>query len=810
MNFLPGRILGLLFALCFISSLMAQDKSSYRLTPMKYIKPHEKVEDEKNGGESDIWVWEVFSDQDKNVTYSTPGGTKVKKTLDFLDFFFVAEQQGEYIHIYKDDVGWAEDKKKQGPKAEDYGWIQQDQLLLWRVCLHNEQDVSRKAMLLNTTSSIKGKLQPGESKKVSFFKDPGLKNKTDYECPIFSVFYIYKISYFPNSDKPKAFLLGTTHRFQSVTERGNVKGWVDARRVSVWDHRVAALPNTNPDALAERKNDKVKATILRTNDAAIKYRDRQPLAQIDPIWDYDSLKPQDKYSGYFTRFPILSNQQELLKASQVFKIGAIGEVTSVGGEKLSQFEWANTLEKINEGNAMNRNINLIFVLDGTSSMQPYFASVSDGIIESMKMLSADRRNSFNFSVLIYRDKEDKEMVTEYHSLSSDYKVIADWLKGKKASSNPSDHDLCEALNYGLKAALRKTSPPETETNIVILVGDAADNGKAIDDAPVTTKDVIDLLFKYKCNFAAFQVNNPGTDCYSKFWVQTKNILNTLGGNLYRYSKQTAEAMGATKPAPYLPDHYDQNFKLVLQNSPMKVGFLMFSKIGGTIPQATMQKEIVQAINGINDSTNTMLSQAQRLTEEGGLKNISGALLTYLTTLDIPVENLKLLADEHAQVYYEGWTSNTVKSMSQSPWQFDLLFSNDELSDLVSKINKLSIEGSPTNSELRTYFHDAWIQLLKDHFGGNISNKEMEDMQLSELETLVFGAVGSTPLLNLHVRDIQDPALMKDADLISWTDKIDKKRIKLSKISSMIPGHENYSFITIHEERFFWIPQSLLP
>lgn len=801
-----------LLLLLFCSGFAQTGEKSYKMLPNKYNKPHLEAKVELPGDNLTA-IWEVFSDRNKNQTYTTPGGTKVMKTLKYLDWFFVGEVDGEYIHIYKDN-NLAEQEMKPSLASKDYGWIHQDNLLLWRSCLYNEQDVSKKAVLMNTIKfATKAKLEPGESKFVRFYDDPDMKEKNEYVCNVYQVFYIYKINYFPNSTKPRSYLLGTTARFMNYVEKDAVKGWVDAKRVTVWDHRVASIPNTASEAISERNSRKSKAIVFSTIEAARKYRDNQQPPPESVVWDYDSCKSISQYGSYFSRFPILSNQDEINKTNQIFKIGSIGEVNTISGRKLTEFQWADTKELLNKGSDINRNINMIFVIDGTKSMSPYFASVSEGIIESMKDLVSDKRNDFRFSVMIYRDKEDKDNVAEFKGLSSDYGVIASWLRDRKAFSNDDDHDFTEAVNYGVSSALRKTSPDKKQTNVVILVGDAGDNGKAIDDNPVTNTDVINLLHDYNCSFIAFQVHCPkaGWEYYNKFVKDTKNILVTLGRLVYNDFQDAANATNSVKPPPTLPVNYDQDKKWMLLNSPLKAGFVMqqtFVGQDGVMSAPVLTKEIVKAIHGINDSTNATLANVQNLQDGGGTENLTGPVLNLLTIWDIPVENLKILAEEHAQVYSEGYTTNTIKNAQLPLWQFDLLFSNEELSELILRIKSLSIEQGLSPDQLREAFKNAWMQVLKSHMG-SVSNKEIEEMSLAEAEATVFGAVGKTELLQHKIRDIGDASIISDRDLTKWVNRVGSKEKILNKIRDNIPGYQHYSFIN-HEQRFYWIQQTDLP
>src|SRR6056297_1733318 len=96
--------------------------------------------------------WEVYSDRDNNQTYLTMGFEKTFKKIQYLDNFFVYEEEGNFIHIIKDDNF---NKTIFSESAEDYGWIEKSKMLLWSHDLVTMKGkINRKAMILNTIEHL--------------------------------------------------------------------------------------------------------------------------------------------------------------------------------------------------------------------------------------------------------------------------------------------------------------------------------------------------------------------------------------------------------------------------------------------------------------------------------------------------------------------------------------------------------------------------------------------------------------------------------------------------------------------------------
>ena len=48
--------------------------------------------------------WKVYSDRNENKSYTSPEGTVVNSNIGFMQRFYVAEREGDYLHIYKDPL----------------------------------------------------------------------------------------------------------------------------------------------------------------------------------------------------------------------------------------------------------------------------------------------------------------------------------------------------------------------------------------------------------------------------------------------------------------------------------------------------------------------------------------------------------------------------------------------------------------------------------------------------------------------------------------------------------------------------------
>ena len=777
--------------------------------PIKWDKPRWFKTTDTTSNTNKCWI--VFSDRDNNPTYDNPRSKVVKKTINYLDQFYVAGREGSYLHIFK-DAGGAEILKQLSPGKEDFGWIKIDQLLPNQKCYLNDEEVSMKAILLNTASSAKGSAKEIKEKdfhKVYFYKDPQLTEKSNYECDIYEIFYIY--SRYPSFPPYKSLLLGKNPKFAAF-EKENIVGWVDYNRLTIWTHRVAVIPNALPDACKDRKEKSTYATLFGTPEAAKKYGQGQPYDEMDAIWSADSCWSQEKFSPYIPRNPVVWNNKEIQDHGGVMKIGIIGDVTSQTTKNIiNKTKMAGVQKDYNEKRLLSRHINILFVVDGTKSMSPYFAGVSEAITKSMEILQGNTSNSFSFAAAVYRDMGDgDDLLFASTPLTTSYGEVSSWLQKQKAVS-PQDLDIPEAVNYGITEALRRTSlPSKDETNFVILVGDACNHpDRPNDKTNVGQLKVIDMLYEYNCFFSAFQVyTSPAAD-YSNFLKQNKEILNGISNKFYARDSKKMQGSGMVLQPPPGPWSYDIDRKWSLKNAPFP-GCVMQGNINQSVPPTVLTEQVVKTIKSLNDSTNEGVKAMQEFVETGDFegKQITNGQLTFLARMDISLENLKILADKHVQLYYEGYSYPTNKKLKDQVWQNEILCSTDDMYSIVNVIQKLD-DKSTNESELRDGFIEAWKVTLRRMIGDK-KMSEIEDISLEDAERMVFGGVGTTKLLDYKLKDFRDPTKVSHTDLRIFLGEIGKKYRLLNSIYQGVgKDAEKYIWIS-NESKFYWIPQRLLP
>jgi hypothetical protein len=202
---------------------------------------------------------------------------------------------------------------------------------------------------------------------------------------------------------------------------------------------------------------------------------------------------------------------------------------------------------------------------------------------------------------------------------------------------------------------------------------------------------------------------------------------------------------------------------------------------------------------------------QTTIETGGLdsQTPTNMQLAYLSRMEgIPIANLRVLAEKHVQLFYEGYTSMDSKLLTNPIWQYEVLCTNSDLAEIIAILEKID-DQSTNETELRENFVNAWKGILKSNIGELKVNTE--NMSIREMEVLLFGSVGTTPLLDYKLGDFQDPSKISLKQLREFKNSVSKNKALLKIIwdgvnESLRKKHEWIS----NEQKLYWIPQYLLP
>ncbi|MEM7657433.1 MAG: type VI secretion system protein TssR domain-containing protein [Bacteroidota bacterium] len=813
------RFTSLLFLIIGFPSLtLAQLPSGAKAmdTPSKYVVPEDGIDFQPTTSFYQGFAWQVYSDRAGNRTSAQPGGNADKVQLSFLEPLYVYQEQGEYVRVVRDpEFGLGATLMSFTSKAVDCGWIHKRQLLLWNHCLvtPDKSKINKKAMILNTLETLdtkKNKFEDMAAEEVQFLQGPSSKAQKSRSAGLFNVYFIYKVL---STGKETYALLGRDVRAQAGERIGNsINGWVSMSRVVPWDHRVALEPNWDENAATERTSRKKPVQFFATLGSAGAYQQGAAPSAREVLWNDDP--GNERNLGEWRRFPVLENQNGIVK------VGLMGDINSEHG-KIAPELLATIQDKHGEAKKAKRNIDIVFVMDATSSMGEFFPPIANAIKNSIKTLSVKdiAPNKIRFGAVVYRDQAEGTRKTETVRLTENGEEVANFLS-KVDARDYKDSDKPEAMFYGLKTAIRGIGMSPEHTNLVILVGDAGNHARS-DETQVSVEEVTNLLKSYRCDFMVFQAQNVGNhSTYEDFVSQNKLVMKTMARSIF---DETPRNGGGVKVSfPRMVTVGNQTMKI---DNGATAATLVYAEPGTKQAPTNLQREVEQIVQVSIRHTDQFLQSVENVVVQGNavsdvtmaldqtpesqsqyVSAFAPAIMLYLSqTLGLSQEQLKQIAGKNYQLFMPAYAPLQVSGMNKPLFQYVLFLTRKELSTLNRDLSKL-VDAS-NNSEARRAMKDAWISLLEAHIGG-VDRSEMEEMSMEEVGDKVFGIPATSSLLaNRKLKDLEDRSVVSDAEFRTYVNDIRDKLRDLERIFNA--NNYKYSFMS-NDQAYYWIEQALLP
>lgn len=757
------KYFGLMLFLVFqMVGLATQAQQNVMKIPGKYIMPMDKSSQMMAGSklkEGDLWM--VYSDRPANSLYNDKACKSASdKRMKFMQPMYVIEETENAVRVV--DVVDANTRGVLSPGAASRAlWVSKDMMLLWSTCLKT-RDVSmpefqggifnKKAMVLNVLADNQG------IKRIPQYHSHPRCSSADSinSALVYQINYVFK-------ETETAYLLAEVPQILNLeADLSKVKGWVQKSQTTVWNHRLAYEINWDAVAVSERKSKGQRAKIFANSNAT-----GSTIFQESP--SYYSRRA----IGEVDRFPVLDVR------NGISKVGVIGELRSEKGQTLSSDDFAKIKHIIDSMATSLRNVNVIFVIDATSSMIPYSKAIQDAVKNSMRNMIKSP-NNFKFGALIYRDAT--EGTQNVHNFTSDLssntqRIVTLLSRYMTPTYNKCNPDEPEAVFYAIKKAVERFDPPEGESNFVILIGDAGNHnrttykdctGKEQKDFTATSEDeVVNLLAKKNINLISYQVNHQVAQdvkpVYDAFRTQTKSIME----------KVASKRIPANEQIPG---------KLLIQATRDRAeinpatGLPMFLKIapdGGTIHPTVLTKDLENGMSFIDDKVNQQLNGISQYLN-GKIRGQNVRQLSYfidrLKKEGVTQAQLDIVFQKNGQMYNTGYVRRQEAGMKNPIYQDVLLMSHDDLYAIKRSLERLipTDELSLSANDSRSYIVYGWQEILVDILGYFPEMSEAIDtLSLYSLSAILTGWGGKEKYKKIRLVDVSRPDRFPDVMLYEY-------------------------------------------
>ncbi|MBT3383199.1 MAG: hypothetical protein HN778_14220 [Prolixibacteraceae bacterium] len=745
--------------------------------------------------EGDQWI--VLSDRPENALYSNRSCTANNGLeLGFKDIAYVVEQTNTSLRVVLPESVMGSNLKTNW--LENSGWIKRANVALSREALKiNNIPIIGCSDNVNYRKALVVTQMDNMSETPVFYDSPTGGN-TGAEIGLAQIYYVLK-------DEASRLLLSEVHILNNpVADRNYVQGWVDKSLTLPWNHPVALEPNTIKSAF-QQFGSGYKARVFKDRNAA--------LSKNNYIIHKDNVNTDVLYEAEYDLSPntYLEEHMVILEAlsNNLYKVGVVGgitidQLTSDCASTVCQDGEieipANILTEIKRGLEEKcyscHNVNIIFVIDATSSILSYSQAIQEAIRNSMNALQSSILDyNVNFGVLLYRDAAEgtnnnalatsevnglNNIVQANRRLTQNVNEINNFVGQNMVEQyNRFDTDHEESVYFGISKAIEHFDPPQSHSNFIVLIGDAGNHNREIirgginngeeDFTVIEHLDLINDLNERKINLVSIQANHRQDqyqESYDSFRVQTEKLMHDLVGKVYENI-----------------DNQDELFENVqIANDIMGIktkrqtGFSHYQFLpapGQSISTGNLQLCIESTANDI--SSNFVCSD--------GVNYVYDVLCNYISTLcGCNCNNLNF-KDQVAIRNTAHWITMSLCALNEDEienapdqvvaigytkadiWQYDLYYSKDNLGSIKRSIERLipTDDNGLTANEYRSYLLNTWKDILIEK---GIPETTIDGLTLGESSCILTG-YGGDKFNEYLLREIVDPSIFSDEELYRY-------------------------------------------
>jgi hypothetical protein len=795
------RTLIIIVLLTVFLGLMAQTpaRPTVRVYPSKYNEVwNEKDLAPQTAENKNRDNWTVYAAVAGARTYKGPSGTSgAMSTLSFMDYFYVTDEVGDYVHIFKDDKI---DFNKLSAGATDCGWARKADLLIWRSALvTRELRVYRKALVVNTVETIAN--SDVQDLKVLRFRQAPVEDAafTDYQSRMFEYYYVFKTSV--DSNGKTWYLIGATNFITSYRTRTKILGWADKSRLIDWDSRLAVEANWDPGSIHERREVKQRPVVFFTDRAsAVDYgRTGKEASDSLRIWDRDTAR--ERSVGDLPRFPVLAPFEKVDSFTMV-KAGIVGDVKHNMETVFTAEKYAAIKQQMTDKLREKKTVNVVFVIDATQSMRPYSRAVRNAIQKTIETLkSTNSTNKFNFAVTVYRDHTEPKP-TETLDFSSNPREIMHFLENVQESH---DTTVYEDVYDGVLEALYSSQPDKDATNFMVVIGDA---GNHLGEFANKEDEIAKLLKEDEFNLLVFQVhNNGGTkerEAYGEFVKQFHRIGQKFG-RLCRFSLEGMDN------GDFLPEVVNDGSNYRFKTGSSYHVFNLYGLPAGSVLTAEdLQKEMTKQLasydayaNEFVDYTTDKFYQRKQKMADKSWGTFAPGYYYLLRQAGVSDNDIRSLEKENYQMFVEGWG---VKSQDGNQYPYlrnVLLFSENELNYVILRIQ--DVYRYPDVEQLINYLHQQAEKLL-------VISDSNPDLTLNDLLSQILGLkIQSDLFSDKYIKN------WSDLDKLTQEDYLQLKKLlgdKMDDLQYLInaPESKKYTFTPDVNAggTYYWVEEERIP
>ena len=736
-----------------------------------------------NGFPKNPAPWVVYSDREKNTAFLKKEKNESPKEIKFLEPLLVLDHNKAKglvrVAEYNPDALL---KKIPSKSVKSYGWISEDNLLLWSNALSERTSgfTMKAAVVPSNIDVIRNTGAYLKNDSALVYTSPALSETAKIKIPVGQLVYVYK-----KSADERGYLIGQKPKITLDSIDQNMYGWVSANMISTWGERSALKLDSNFD-----------------------YGDAPTLGIFNTLPEYTNDNPTIPLSEMVNRsvieniFPtsISLNKNSTKYFTNAFDYSQ-NYIFNVAGEKLP-------FNRYKEITNRSHKLNIVFTVDISAENRSY-ASIAKSLIQDiqLKVSELPYYRSVKYSVVLYKNNPCGSNVIA-SVLSSNASGIFNYMDEKTAEMN------CERaggqpVNEALTMAGELLNTVPDETNLIVLIGSTSDSGSAASSA-------VRLISASKSKIVSYQTESGASDIYNNFVLLSENMVTSTSKNIADLNKEKVadQSLIKNKNNFNLVEGDEGVYSLDYPAKSMTQGFVLYPKRR----EANDNSNLTQALDTLlAEVTHENVFTKKSLTsyfksEIGSNKTILDGRYSFKfpgapSPLPVPVSS-ELITYDYPMIA-SGYIPVDLRKSSEGVHK-GILISESEYENLRKMYTEIFKETQPDNKNFnQSRAISKFVKIVNKY------NPTIEEISTSQLyaKPMAFAVALSTGL------DNSDESIMSEFKLSDWknkklisTDVVQKYFKNYQQLSNRLLENKNNPKIKIDQNgtTFYWLNEYFMP
>ncbi|QDP84775.1 VWA domain-containing protein [Chryseobacterium sp. SNU WT5] len=736
-----------------------------------------------NGFPRNAAPWVVYSDREKNNVFLKKEKNESPKEIKFLEPLLVLDHNKSRklvkVAEYNPDALL---KKIPAKSVKSYGWISEDNLLLWSNALSERTSgfTMKAAVAPSNVDVLRNAGAYLKNDSAIVYSSPNFSEPIKKKIAVGQLVYVYK-----KSADEKGYLIGQKPKIDLDSIGDNIYGWVSSNMISSWGERSAIKLDSNFDYSTTPRTG-----IFNTVPQSTKDNPTIPLSEavnrsvIENIYPTSVALNKNSTRYFMNAFDYSQNY-----------------IFNVIGEKLP-------FNRYKQISRRAKKLNIVFALDVSADNRAY-TPIAKSIIQDiqLKISKLSYYRSVKYSVVLFKNNPCGTNVIA-SMLSSDASGIFNYIDEKTAEMK-CERGGGQPVNDALATAGDLLNTVPDETNLIVLIGSTAASNSA-------ASSTVRLLSSAKAKLISYQTESGASDVYNNFVLLSENIVTSTSQNISELNKEKVadQSFIRNKNNFNLVEGDEGVYSLDYPAKSMTQGFVIYPKRREANNNSFLMKALDTLLMQVTDEnifTNKSLTSYFK-SEIGSNKTILDGRYSFKfqnapNPIPVPVSS-ELITYDFPMVA-SGYIPAELRKSAPGV-QKGILISEPEYENLRKMYTEIYKETQPDNINFsQSTAISKFVKIIRKY------NPAISDLSSSTLygKPMNFAVALSTGL------DISDETIMSELTLRDWKNRklisnevVQQYFKNYKQLADRLLENKNNPKIKINQNGtvFYWLNEYFMP